>query len=219
MFRLNTFLLGLSVAAGLFAQTAPTPLDNDQAHVVYALDRPHAKGSLHEHVFNRVMVYRVAGEQEIISKDGKKTLIKFKAGDVKWSPANGLHTSEILSDTPVSLVEVEVKKPGDKSKSATTALDPLKVSLKAYTLEFENDQVRVMRVKFAPHQSVPQHEHVLNRVVVYLTDQHSKLIKADGTAEESQHKAGDTSWGGPVKHTEENLLATPVETIVIEFKN
>ena len=220
MFRLNRpVLLGLSVAACLLSQGSAPPIDNDQVRVVNALDQPHSKGSLHQHLQNRVMVYMAAGEQEIISQDGKKTLLKFKTGDVKWSPASGMHTSEIHSNNPVPIVEIEVKKPGDKSKTPAVALDPLKLSPNVYSLEFENDQVRVLRVKYAPHQAVPQHEHVLNRVVVYLTGQHSKMSLADGTVQETQHKAGEVSTGGPGKHAEQNLLDTPLETIMVELKN
>jgi len=219
MLRMNRlYLLGLSVAACLFAQTPPT-LENDQVRVLTVTDQPHAKTALHEHKLNRVMLYLKPGEQEIISQDGKKTTLKFKAGDVKWSPASGMHTSEIVSGSPVTIIEFEVKKPGDPSKSATTALDPLKVAPKIYKLEFENDQVRVVRVKFAANQPVPEHEHMLNRAVVYLTDQRSKMTTPDGKTEESQHKAGEVSFSGPVKHKEQNLLDKPVELLVVEFKN
>ncbi|MEI9976872.1 MAG: hypothetical protein WDO73_35380 [Ignavibacteriota bacterium] len=219
MFHLNRlFLLGLSVAACLVAQTPPA-IDNDQVRVIKAHDEPHVKHALHEHKLNRVMVYLTPGEQDIITQDGKKTTLKIKAGDVKWSAASGMHTSEVTSGAAVNIVELEVKKPGDPAKTAAVALDPLKVSPGVYHLEFENPQVRVMRVKFAPHQAVPEHEHALNRVVVYLTEQHSKLTTPDGKVEESQHKAGDASWGGPTKHKEENVLDKPVETIVIEFKS
>jgi quercetin dioxygenase-like cupin family protein len=211
------YLLGPSVAACLFAQTPPT-LENDQVRVLSVIDKPHAKGALHEHKLNRVMIYMQPGEQ-IISQDGKKTTLKFKAGDVKWSSASGMHTSEIISGSPVPIIELEVKKPGDPSKSATTALDPLKVAPNIYKLEFENDQVRVVRVKFGPNQPVPEHEHMLNRVTVYLTDQRSKLTTPDGKSEESAHKAGEVAWGGPTKHKEQNLLDKPVEILVVEFKN
>ena len=36
---------------------------------------------------------------------------------------------------------------------------------------FENDQVRVLHVKIGPGQSTPVHEHTLNRVVTYFSDQ------------------------------------------------
>jgi hypothetical protein len=187
--------------------------------VLVAHDEPHVKHALHEHKLNRVMVYLNAGEQDIITKDGNKTVLKFQPGDVKWSPASGLHTSEVTSNSAVNIIEIEVKKPGDPSKSAATALDPLKISPSVYKLELENPQVRVMRVKFPPHGAVPEHEHGLNRVVVYLTDQDSKLTTPDGKVEESKHKAGQVSWGGPTRHKEENVLGTPVEVIVVEFKN
>ena len=208
----------LLAAACALAQT-PATLENDQARVLTVTDEPHSKSAPHEHKTNRVMVYLNAGDQEIIGKDGKKTTLKFKTGDVKWSPASGTHTSEVTSGSPVRIIEIEVKKPGDPLKTATTGLDPLKVSPGVYKLEFENDQVRVMRVKFAAHQQVPQHEHVLNRVVVYLTDQHSKITASDGKVDDSQHKAGQVSWGGPAKHTEQNVMDTPVELIVVEFKS
>jgi quercetin dioxygenase-like cupin family protein len=219
MLRLYRLLpLGMSVSACLLAQTPPA-LDNDQVRVVTALDQPHVKHALHEHKLNRVMVYLTAGEQEIISQDGKKTTLKFQPGDVKWSPASGMHTSEVVSGAPVTIIELEVKKPGDPSRAAHTALDPLKVSPKVYKVELENDQVRVMRVRFPAGQAVPEHEHVLNRVVVYLTDQHSQMTTPDGKVEESQHTAGQVSWGGPTRHKEKNVLDKPVEVIVVEFKS
>ena len=82
MFRFHRlFLLGPSVAACLFAQTPPA-IDNDQVRALTAHDEPHVKHALHEHKLNRVMVYLTAGEQDIITQDGKKTTLKFKPGDV-----------------------------------------------------------------------------------------------------------------------------------------
>jgi len=219
MLRLNRLLLpGLSVAACLLAQTPPA-IENDQVRVVTVTDQPHAKTALHDHKLNRVMVYLTGGEQEIVTQDGKKTTVKVKAGEVKWSPAGGMHTAEVVSAGPLNIVEIEVKKPGDSTKTAAGAQDPLKLSPKVYKLEFENDQVRVMRVKFAAHQAVPEHEHKLNRVVVYLTDQDSKLTTTDGKTEEAKHKAGEASWGGPTRHKEQNAMDKPLEVIVVEFKN
>jgi quercetin dioxygenase-like cupin family protein len=210
-------ILGLVGLACVLAQP-PAAIDNDQARVVVAHDQPHKKGAPHQHKLNRVMIYLQACTQEFVS-EGKKSTLSWKAGDVKWSPAGGVHTSEIISDSPVTMVEVEVKKPGDPSKKITTPLDPVKVDGKDYKVEFENDQVRVLRVKFGPHQGAPMHEHQLNRVVVYLTDQSTRLTSPEGKVETTGHKAGEYSWGGPTKHKEENLLDTPFEGIVVEFKN
>jgi len=103
-------------------------------------------------------------------------------------------------------------------KPKTSAMDPLKVDPKHYKVEFENDQVRVVRVKIGAHESAPMHEHSLNRVVTYLTDQDFQVTSADGKVEHVQHKAGDASWGLPAKHKEENLSAKPFEVVVVELK-
>jgi len=215
----TNLLLSIVVMAAspLFGQASKPVLENDQVRVVVATDQPHVKGEPHKHDANRVMVYLTAGKQEII-KDGKSTVTEFKPGEVKWSPATGTHTSQVLSDSPLRIVEVEIKKPGDPAKKVTTALDPPKVDKQDYKVEFENDQVRVMRVKMAAKRQVPLHEHQLNRVVVYLTD-HNGTSTVDGKTTTSEHKAGEVSWGGPMKHSESNLMDKPFEAVVVELKN
>jgi len=212
-------LVVFGLALGLSAQTPPPPIDNDQAHVIVAHDQPHKKGSLHQHKLNRVMIYLQAGSQEFVPEGGKPYTLSWKAGDVKWSPAAGMHTSEIVSDNAVTMIEVEVKKPGDPSKKITTPLDPLKVDPKDYKLEFQNDQVRVVRVRMGANKGVPLHEHQLNRVVVYLTDQDGSMTTQDGQTTVAQHKAGEFSWGIPVTHKEQNKLPHPFEAIMVEFLN
>ena len=206
-------------ALGLLAQTPPPPIDNDQAHVIVAHDQPHKKGALHEHKFDRVMIYLQAGRQQIAPQGGTPYTLEWKAGDVKWSPASGMHTSEVLSDSPVTIVEIEVKKPGDPSKKITTPLDPLKVDPKAYKLEFQNDKVRVVRVHMDANKGVPLHEHQRNRVVVYLTDQDGSMTTPDGQTTLAKHKAGEFSWGVPVTHKEQNNQPHPFEAIMVEFLN
>lgn len=217
MCKKTLLLLSVAVAASFAAETKKTPIDDDNVRVLDVVVQPHEKGKLHEHKANRVMIYRTAGSQEIISADGKKKVLKFKENQVMWSPQEGMHTSEIVSPKPVGIVEIELKKPG-AGKTVTTALDPIKVDPKHYKLEFENEQVRVFRAKYGPHESTPMHEHQLNRIMVSLTDTSAKVTSADGKVESSMHKAGDINLGGPAKHSEVNTLAKGTETIVIELK-
>ncbi len=164
------------------------------------------------------MVYLQSGTQEFGDEQGKKTTtLKYKAKDVIWSPATAIHIPELITDEPVNIIEVELKKPGS-GKSATGPLDPVKVDSKHYKVEFENDQVRVVRVKFGPHEKAPMHEHMLNRVVIYLTDQNIQVTGADGKAETVVHKATEVSWGQPAKHREENLNNGPFEAVIVELK-
>jgi uncharacterized RmlC-like cupin family protein len=214
--RIIPFLLA---AAAAFSAETTTPLDNDQVKVLKVTQDPHVKTRLHQHKINRVMIYLQAGRQTIEPQGGKTVKMDWKPGEAKWSPAGGMHIAEITSDKPVTIVEVELKKPGSSAKAPASPLDPVKLDPKSYKVEMENDQVRVLRVKIGPHKAVPLHEHMLNRVVVYLTDQNFRVTTPDGKAEAVQHKAGDVSWGEPTKHKEENLSDKPFEVVVVELKS
>jgi quercetin dioxygenase-like cupin family protein len=194
-------LLALT-AAGLWAQDVK--FDTDQAKVLVATEQPHHPGAMHEHSMNRVQIYLGDGQMTFTNPAGKVTKIQFKAGDVRWSPAGGLHISETISDRPFQLVEIELKnKPNATFRMSD--LDPLKVDPKHYKLEFENDQVRVLRVRYGPHEKGVRHEHKLNHVVVYITDQ-------------AKGKAGTVKLDAPETHSEENPLDHAVERVAIDLK-
>jgi beta-alanine degradation protein BauB len=96
------------------------------------------------------------------------------------------------------------------------AQDPVQVS-RDYKAEIENNWVRVLRVKCAPHGKMPMHQHPAS-VLVFLSDYHQKVTGGDGKAREITRKAGDVSYIEAVKHSEENLSDQPLEAVVIELK-
>lgn len=60
-----------------------------------------------------------------------------------------------------------------------------------YKVEFENEFVRVIRVRFEPHATMAMHEHPApGGVIVTLTDQDARLTAPDGTSREVHYKAG-----------------------------
>ncbi|MEO7144342.1 MAG: hypothetical protein ABI165_12665 [Bryobacteraceae bacterium] len=211
-------ILLCALSTAFAAEKISTPIENDQVKVLNVVVQPHEKTRLHQHKVNRVMVYLNAGQQTFEYADGKHSALTFKAGEVKWSPADGMHIAEVVSQNPVNIIEVELKKP-ESGHPAAGALDPVKVDRRDYKVILENDQVRVLRVKIAPHQSSPMHQHSLNRVVVYLTDQNFRVTGADGKVETSTHKAWEVSWGAAAKHSEQNMSDTPFEVVVIELKD
>jgi quercetin dioxygenase-like cupin family protein len=202
-----------------FAADNPAKIDNDQARILVVRSEPDVKSSLHKHDMNRVMIYLDAGKMTLTDPNGKVETLNFKAGEVLWSPAGGLHTSLNVSGHAVRIVEVELKsKPGRASTLQQPALDPVKVDPKRYKVEFENDQVRVFRVRYEPHDKGVTHEHTLNRVVTFITDGNMKVTTPDGESKILKTAAGDVTWGGPAKHIEENLSDQPFEVVVVEFK-
>ena len=159
-------------------------LENDDVKVTRALEKAHVKGSFREHKTNRVMVYLQPGRQRFEYQDGRPPVVfDWKANQVVWSVPEGMHSPEVVSDEPFNIVELELKKPG-AGKAASASRDALKVDRKHYKLEFENDQVRVLRVNLAAHESTPVVEQLRNSVAIFLTDQNSGGAR----------KAGDAVW-------------------------
>ena len=104
MLMRNSRLPFLFAIAVCLAAQSSTPIDNDQVRVILVTDQPHAKTQPHQHKLNRVMIYLTPGSQSITPQNGKKVDLKYKAGEVKWSPAGGMHVSEVTSDAPVRIV-------------------------------------------------------------------------------------------------------------------
>jgi len=195
--------------------------ENDQIVV----NAPHPK--MHDHKLNRVMIYAFRGGELLHYVDGHTLELHWRAGEVAWSPASGLHYSEtppgyVFNDPPppngVLGLDIGIKQEGDPATVATGVLDPLRVDPQHCKLEFENSQVRVIRVRIGPRESVPMHEYVLNRLVFYLTDLNVRETSPEGKLRVNEHKAGDFSWDGPTRHSVENLSDKPAEALVVEVK-
>jgi len=97
------------------------------------------------------------------------------------------------------------------------AQDPLKVDARHYKVEFENDQVRVLRITYGPHEKSVMHSHP-SSVAVFLTDASTKFTLADGKTLNSDVKAGMVVWEAGGKHLPENLGDKPFELILVELK-
>jgi len=193
--------------------------ENAQVKVLRALEKPHVKGKFHEHPMDRVMVYLQPRRQRFEYQDGRQPKVfDWDAGQVVWSPPEGMHSPEVLSDAPFNIIEVMLKTQGAE-KAVSDSLDPLKLDPKHYKLELENSRVRVLRVRIEPHGSTPMHEHSLNRVTVFLTDQDFRTQDQDGKVTTVQHKAGEAAWGTPLRHKEENLSDKPFEAVTVELKD
>ena len=97
------------------------------------------------------------------------------------------------------------------------AQSAVKADPKHYTVEFENDQIRVLRVNYGPHEKSVMHEHPAN-FAVFLTDGTAKFTMPDGQVVEVPFKAGTTQWDAGGKHLPENVGDKPFEVLVVELK-
>ena len=217
--RVLLVLALLAIASTLSAATSEVVLKNDRVEIVKVVAEPaHVTGD-HQHKINRVMIYLDKGGQVVTYKDdGKIVEETWAAGQVLWSPAEGLHRVAYRTDWPVSLVKIELQRHTPLGAKPLGPLDPLKVDPGHYAVELENEQVRVIRVKVAEGGSIPLHEHARQRAVVYLTDADFEQVLADGRRVESHQKRGDVVWSEtPVRHRERNLGGA-FEGLVVELK-
>lgn len=101
---------------------------------------------------------------------------------------------------------------------AALGQDPATLDPVAVKVAFENEQIRVLHARYAPHQKIAMHAHP-SRVVVYITDIHALVTSASGATQELRYKAGDSRWSEPATHSVENLEDTPFEIVEVELKN
>lgn len=101
--------------------------------------------------------------------------------------------------------------------SVAMAQDPVKVDPQHYKVIFENDQVRVLRIHYGPHEKSVMHVHP-NSVVVYETDTHVKMTTPDGKSVDTTGKAGDSLWTPAGSHLPENVGDKPVDAVLVELK-
>src|ERR1035441_7714443 len=83
--------------------------------------------------------------------------------------------------------------------AAASAQEAVNVDAKHYKVEFENDQVRVLRITYGPHEKSAMHSHPAS-VVVFLNDAHAKFTMPDGKTRDVVAKAGSVQWSEATTH-------------------
>ena len=97
------------------------------------------------------------------------------------------------------------------------AQDAGKVDAKHYTVSFENDQVRILKVHYGPGEKSVRHSHP-NTVAVFLTDAAGKFTFPDGKTQEFNVKAGDAIFDTAKAHLPENTSDKAFDVVVVELK-
>jgi len=97
------------------------------------------------------------------------------------------------------------------------AQDAVKVDPKHYTVVSENDQVRVLKIHYGPHEKSVMHSHP-NLVAVFLSDSKGKFTFPDGKTQDFTSTKGQTMWADAGTHLPENTGDTPLDGILVELK-
>ena len=86
----------------------------------------------------------------------------------------------------------------------------------AAKVEFENARVRVVRLRMPAHTSSPMHDRPA-RVVIPLTANDVRIIRANGNVGTTRTSAFVPAWSEPTKRSVTNLAST-LENVIVELK-
>ncbi|MGH9635022.1 MAG: cupin domain-containing protein [Candidatus Angelobacter sp.] len=103
------------------------------------------------------------------------------------------------------------------SATILSAQDAVKVDPKHYSVVSENDQVRILKVHYGPHEKSVMHSHP-NTVAVFLTDAKGTFTFPDGKKQDFAVKAGDSQYSVAATHLPENTGDKEMQLIVVELK-
>src|SRR4030088_2455270 len=97
------------------------------------------------------------------------------------------------------------------------AQDAAKVDPKHYTVLSENDQVRILKVHYGPHEKSVMHSHPAS-VAVFLTNANGKFTFADGKTAEMKTVAGRSMYEAANTHLPENTGDEGFDLVLVELK-
>lgn len=219
-------------ALALLAFAAGDPLAIDPSHYNLEIQnqwtrvfREHmeAKGKLimHQHPLpGAIVVYLTDQDVQQTFSDGKVIHRDHKYGEAAWFDATA-HESINLANAWYECMQIEPKKPATMLPPLPAEkLDPVTTQPKLFHVEFENDLVRVVRVKVGPNQTVPMYRNpATGAVLVYLTDQDMRKSGADGVWHEEHHKMRSVQWVAKEEaHQDRDTSGKGYELIRIELK-
>lgn len=101
--------------------------------------------------------------------------------------------------------------------TATLGEDAVKADPQHYTVEFENDRIRIIRIKYGPGEISVMHTHGPN-AAIFLTKNNIRMNLPDGTSQELTTEIGGTQWADAEEHLPENLSDEPMEVVLVELK-
>jgi len=190
--------------------------ENEYVRVLHWTLSPGGKVPMHEHPA-LVSVSLSGAKTRFTAPDGKTTESESGARQATWSEPE-THSSEDLSGKPGEVIQVELKKkPTPAMTTIAASEDSVKVDPKHYKVEFQNDRVRVLRIRYAPNEKSVMHVHPAN-VAVFFDQGKATFTLPDGKTIAADTKPGQVQWGDKEKHLPQNTGAKPFELILVELR-
>jgi quercetin dioxygenase-like cupin family protein len=188
--------------------------ENDVARLIRVKYARGAKSVMHSHPAGCAIFYKDS-RFKMTSPTGESQTLENRAGDVSCSDAYS-HLPENVGDGDTELVLFHLKnrKTFDHLQTGRSLAvpsqpkvpDAIDVDPAHYSVQFENDVVRLTRIKVPGGVKTPMHSHSAY-CIVEIRDMETGV------------KAGDASCGDSMAHASQNAAKSLNEAITIEFKN
>jgi hypothetical protein len=162
-----------------------------------------------------VIVRLTATDFRIHTPDGGAFERKLPAGAVATVPGGRIRPENLAGEV-IEFIVIETK-PGREGSPGSVGADPLAVDAAHYKLEFENEQIRVLRTTMEPKGKSVMHGHGPH-LAVFLTNTKTLMHLPGGRTFVSVRKRGEVVNAPAGEHLPENLLDEATEVIVIEPK-
>jgi quercetin dioxygenase-like cupin family protein len=172
---------------------------------------------MHSHPAH-VAVFLTDLNSEFQAPDGTIESAQAKAGGHLYLPA-GSHKPRITDDQPFEGMALELKAGGGDVHAAEgeTGPDPAEVDPERYKVEFENEQVRILRATYGPGEASVPHYHPQHGAVS-LDDQNWEMTLPDDSTVQIPSLAGQPILAPAGVHTPRNTGDEAAEVIIVELK-
>jgi quercetin dioxygenase-like cupin family protein len=187
--------------------------ENDVARVIRVKYAAGARSVMHSHPAGCAIFYKDA-KFKMTAPAGDSRVQENRAGDVSCSDAYSHLPENVGADTELVLLHLKNRTTFDHLQTGRSFVvpsrpnvpDAIDVDPAHYSVQFENDVVRLTRIKVPGGVKTPMHAH-LAYCIVEIRDMETGV------------RAGDASCGDAMAHASENTAKSLNEAITIEFKN
>jgi hypothetical protein len=186
--------------------------ENDVAQMIRVTFPAGAKSVMHSHPAGCAIFYKDATFR-VTSPTGEVRTLEYRPGDVSCGDAYSHMPENVGKDTEFVQLHMKNRKTFDHLQTGRSVVypgrikapDPIDADPAHYFVQFENDAVRLARIKVPGGVKTPMHAH-LAYCIVEIRDMETGV------------KAGDASCGNAMAHESLNNAKSVNEAITIEFK-
>jgi predicted small secreted protein len=187
--------------------------ENDVARLIRVKYPRGAKSVMHSHPASCAIFYKDS-KFKMTGPTGESQTFENRAGDVSCSDTYSHLPENVGGDTELVLLHLKNRKTFDHLQTGRSMVvasqpgvpDAVEVDPAHYSVQFENNVVRLTRIKVPGGVNTPRHSHSAY-CIVEIRDMETGV------------KAGDASCGDAMSHASQNTAKSINEAITIEFKN